>query len=110
MHAAARHRDCPRSLKSACRDAPRAPAATAGNNFWLAGNMSKYEQALEPPLRLAGVYDRQRRPAMAHQPNPNDPYRRTDDEYRRAAALDSELQPDPELAEGPASGNRVVLF
>jgi hypothetical protein len=47
---------------------------------------------------------------MAYQSNSNDPYRRTDDEYRRAAALDSELQPDPELAEGPASGNRVVLF
>ena len=43
--------------------------------------------------------------------NPNDPLRspddpylsnRADDKYRRAAELDNELQPDPELAEGPA--------
>jgi hypothetical protein len=72
--------------------------------------MSKYEWALEPELRPAVVYDRQRRTAMAYQSNPNDPYRRTDDEYRRAASLDSELQPDLELAEGPASGRRVALF
>jgi hypothetical protein len=44
--------------------------------------------------------------------NPDDPYRanRADDEYRRAARLDNELQPDPELAEGPSSGGRVALF
>jgi hypothetical protein len=56
---------------------------------------------------------------MAHQPNPNDPYRSPDDPYRaplsdndlrRAARLDNELQPDPELAEGPASGGRIAMF
>jgi hypothetical protein len=49
---------------------------------------------------------------MAYQRNPNDPYRpsRTDDEFRNAAALDNELQPDPELAEGPASSSRIALF
>jgi hypothetical protein len=57
---------------------------------------------------------------MAHQPNPNDPYRTTSDdeelrrtasdEFRQAASIDSELQPDPELAEGRASGGRIALF
>jgi len=49
---------------------------------------------------------------MANQRNPNDPYQpnRTDEEIRNAASIDSELQPDPELAEGPASGNRIALF
>jgi hypothetical protein len=56
---------------------------------------------------------------MAYERNPDDPYRvndpyrfsnRPDDEYRRAARPDNELQPDPELAEGPASGGRVALF
>jgi hypothetical protein len=49
---------------------------------------------------------------MANQPNPNDQYRpnRADDEFRDAASLDSELQPDLELAEGPASGGRIALF
>ena len=56
---------------------------------------------------------------MAYQRNPNDPYRfpddpyrgsAADDEYRRAARLDNELQLDPELAEGPASGGRVAMF
>jgi hypothetical protein len=47
---------------------------------------------------------------MAYQSNPNDPYRRTDDEFRNPAAVDNELQPDPELAEGPTSGGRVALF
>jgi uncharacterized protein HemX len=49
---------------------------------------------------------------MAYERNPDDPYRpnRADDEYRRAARLDNELQPDPELAEGPASGGRIALF
>jgi hypothetical protein len=44
--------------------------------------------------------------------SPDDPYRsnRADDEYRRAARLDNELQPDPELAEGPASGAKVAMF
>jgi hypothetical protein len=55
---------------------------------------------------------------MAYERNPNDPYRASDpyrsnpvdDEYRRAARLDNELQPDPELAEGPASGAKVAMF
>jgi hypothetical protein len=52
---------------------------------------------------------------MANQPIPNDPYRAnlTEDEIRRQARLssiDNELQPDPELAEGPASGGRVAMF
>jgi hypothetical protein len=50
--------------------------------------------------------------------NPDDPYRASDptrsnpadDPYRRAARLDNELQPDPELAEGPTSGGRIALF
>lgn len=52
---------------------------------------------------------------MAYQPDPNDPYRAnmTDDEIRRQArlnSLDNELQPDPELAEGPASGAKIAMF
>ena len=49
---------------------------------------------------------------MAH---PDDPYRAslTDDEVRRQARLnnlDNELQPNPELAEGPASGGKIAMF
>jgi hypothetical protein len=53
---------------------------------------------------------------MAYQPNPNDPYRppndpyRADDEFRRAARLDNELQVDSELDEGPASGGKVAIY
>jgi len=52
---------------------------------------------------------------MAYQPNPNDPYRAglSEEEIRHQARLDSldnELQPDPELAEGPASGAKVAMF
>jgi hypothetical protein len=52
---------------------------------------------------------------MAYPRNPNDPYDPyrsdlTSDEFRRASSLDSELQPDPELAEGPASAGRITLF
>ena len=52
---------------------------------------------------------------MAYQPNPNDPYRAglSDDEIRRQArlnSLDNEIQPDPELAEGPASGAKIAMF
>jgi hypothetical protein len=57
---------------------------------------------------------------MAIQPNPNDPYRGNladdpylptpGDEFRRQARLDNELQADPELAEGPASGGKVAMF
>lgn len=47
--------------------------------------------------------------------DPNDPYRAnpTDDELRRQArfnSLDNELQPDPELAERPASATKVAMF
>src|SRR4051812_18581838 len=52
---------------------------------------------------------------MAHQPNPNDPYRGdlADDDLDRQPRLnrlDNELQADPELAEGPASSGRVAMF
>jgi hypothetical protein len=43
----------------------------------------------------------------------NDPYasKATDsDALRRRARLDNELQPDPELAEGPAGSGRIALF
>ena len=49
--------------------------------------------------------------------NPDDPYRSNltdsnlaDSEIRRQARLDNELQADPELAEGPASGAKVAMF
>jgi hypothetical protein len=54
------------------------------------------------------------------QRNPNDPYRDNladdpflampGDQLRRQARLDNELQADPELAEGPASGGKVAMF
>jgi hypothetical protein len=50
---------------------------------------------------------------MANERIPEDPYRRNfdgDDEFRRAALLDNEMQPDPELAEGPASSGRIAIF
>lgn len=51
---------------------------------------------------------------MAIERTPNDPYRAdpTNDELmrRRANQFDEELQADPELAEGPASGGRIALF
>jgi hypothetical protein len=49
---------------------------------------------------------------MAYERNPNDPYRSnlTDDDVRRQARLDSELQADPELAEGPAGSGKVAMF
>ena len=49
---------------------------------------------------------------MAYERNPDDPHRSNlaDDEYRRQARLDNELQPDPELTEGPASGSKVAMF
>jgi hypothetical protein len=60
---------------------------------------------------------------MAYERNPNDPYRPNpaddpyranpadaDNEYRRAARLDNELQPDPELAEGHAGPGRIALY
>jgi len=47
--------------------------------------------------------------------NPNDPYRAnlSDDEIRRQSRLnnlDNEIQPDPELGEGPASGAKIAMF
>ena len=47
--------------------------------------------------------------------NPNDPYRvnLTDDDIARQArlnSLDNEIQPDPELGEGPASGAKIAMF
>jgi hypothetical protein len=50
---------------------------------------------------------------MANERIPEDPYRPTfagDDELRGPALLDNELQPDPELAEGPASSGRIAIF
>ena len=51
---------------------------------------------------------------MAYQPNPNDPGTNlSEDEVQRQArfnSLDNELQADPELAEGPASGAKVAIF
>lgn len=49
---------------------------------------------------------------MAYERNPDDPYRAnlSDDEIRRQARLDNELQADPELAEGPASSGKVTMF
>jgi hypothetical protein len=50
---------------------------------------------------------------MAYERNPNDPYRpnvdAADDELQRMR-LDRELQADPELSEGPASGGKVAMF
>jgi uncharacterized protein HemX len=49
---------------------------------------------------------------MAYERKPDDPHRpnAADDEFRRAANLDNELQPDPELAEGPASGTKAAMY
>lgn len=54
---------------------------------------------------------------MANERFPNDPYRpamsdpaMTDTEYNRAARMDSQMQPDPELTEGTASGGKVAAY
>jgi hypothetical protein len=58
---------------------------------------------------------------MANEPNPNDPYRADDlyrptrsslgdDDARRAARLDNDLQADSELAEGPVNGTKIAMF
>jgi len=49
---------------------------------------------------------------MANERFPDDPYRSnlSDDDFRRQARLDNELQPDLELGEGPASGAKVAMF
>ena len=46
---------------------------------------------------------------MADRRNPNDAYRagRSEEEMRRR---DNELQADPQLAEGPASGGRIAMY
>jgi len=48
---------------------------------------------------------------MANIPNPNDPYRPNPaDDIRNPAPFDNELQADPELTEGPASGSRMAVY
>ena len=51
---------------------------------------------------------------MANQNIPNDPYdpyrSGLSDEVGRPSRFDSELQADPELAEGPASSGKIALF
>lgn len=56
---------------------------------------------------------------MAIERNPNDPYRSPDDPYRtgpagddirRQARLETELQADPELAEGAVTGGKIAMF
>jgi cell division protein FtsN len=49
---------------------------------------------------------------MSNERIPNDLYRpsRAGDDLRDPARLDNDLQPDPELAEGPASGSRIAMF
>ena len=48
---------------------------------------------------------------MANQRVPNDPYRsESEPDIRDPGRLDNELQPDPELAEGPASGGRIAAL
>jgi hypothetical protein len=54
---------------------------------------------------------------MANERIPEDPYRPTfagdelrKNELRNPALLDNELQPDPELAEGPASSGKIAIF
>lgn len=49
---------------------------------------------------------------MAYERNPNDPYRPNlaDDDLQRTQRLDRELQADPELSEGRASGGKVAMF
>jgi hypothetical protein len=56
---------------------------------------------------------------MANERIPNDPYRSPSEPYRPPfagddlrdpARVDNELQPDPELAEGPASRGRIAMF
>ena len=56
---------------------------------------------------------------MATELNPNDPYDRDHlrdpirtniGERRSPVEIDNDLQPDPELAEGPASNSRIAMF
>src|ERR1700754_1049457 len=52
---------------------------------------------------------------MANQNIPNDPYDPyrsglSDDSFGARSRFDTELQPDPELDEGPASSGKIALF
>jgi len=52
---------------------------------------------------------------MANERNPNDPYRNdlsnfADRDIDRPTRVDNQMQADPELAEGPASGGRIAMF
>jgi len=47
---------------------------------------------------------------MTNQRPHDDRYGQDSSDETRNALLDSDLQPDPELAEGPASGTRIALF
>jgi hypothetical protein len=49
---------------------------------------------------------------MANERNPDDPYRSnpTDNDIRRQARFDNELQPDPERPGGPAGSGKVAMF
>jgi hypothetical protein len=94
----------------------------------------------EPLKAPAVVIDITEEPVMANERIPNDPYRPSDpsrpgdpsrvsepnsadapyryksrsnlsdDDFRSAAHLDNELQMDPELAEGSASGGRIAMY
>jgi hypothetical protein len=49
---------------------------------------------------------------MTNSPNLNDPTRSNpfNDDLRNPTRVDNELQADPELAEGPASGSRMAVY
>lgn len=49
---------------------------------------------------------------MAYERDPQDPFRpaRRDEPMSNAPLRDNELQPDPELSEGPASPARIALY
>jgi hypothetical protein len=52
---------------------------------------------------------------MANQRIPNDPYDPyrsglSDDNFGRPSRFETDMQPDPELAEGPASSGKIALF
>jgi hypothetical protein len=52
---------------------------------------------------------------MANQQLPNDPYDPSrsglsDDNFSRPTRFDTDMQPDPELGEGPASSAKIALF
>lgn len=68
--------------------------------------------APEPAVQPAIIYVQMEDIRMANIPNPNDPYRPNpmDDELAQPRRFDNELQPDPQLAEGPANGSRVAVY